>query len=235
MTFVEVLCPYHHRRLDSVFLLRLRPWTPLSLAALFQIKSLPDSFPSAFSKSALLNAVAEVVFSTPATRFSSFNQGKSIFSSAILQWTDHALQYSLSHIFGICASTQYQNFVHLALGANCSPEPSILSSSLLSTLPSTTLPPNPPSLVLLLTGSLVIPDSSQAFGTSLLSSNLPLHSSTNSFLQPLTHCFSLLQPERSGLCRSLATTLHIFSGRPIDLRSQTSPHLHSPSHACCCP
>lgn len=94
---------------------------------------------------------------------------------------------------------------------------------MLSTLPSITLPPNPPSLVLLLTCCLIIPDSSQAFGTSLLSSHLPLHSSTNSFLQPLTHCFSLSQPERSGLCRSLATTLRIFSGRPIDLRSQISP------------
>lgn len=151
-----------------------------------------------------------------ATRFSSFNQGKSILSFALLQCTDRALQYLLSHLFGMCASAQYQNFFHLALGDNCSPKPSFLSSSLLSTLPSTTLPPNPSSLVLLLTGSLVIPNSSQAFGTSLLSSNPSLHSSTNSFLQLLTHCFSLSQPERSGLCRSLTTTLHIFLGRPID-------------------
>lgn len=51
-----------------------------------------------------------------ATRFSSFNQGKAILSSALLQCTDHALQDSLSHLFGICDSAQYQSSSHLALG-----------------------------------------------------------------------------------------------------------------------
>lgn len=209
----------HHHRLDFVFLLRNQlehcylPPSPRSSPC--QIHSLRletrhSSTPSPqFKAFCLLHAFS---MHSPLC-FSSFDRGKLVLSSAVLQCADRALQYSLSHLFGICASAQYQSSFHLALGDSYSPEPSFLSSSLLSTLPFIRHLRH--IFHLWCCHPRIISDLSQAFGTSLLYSHFLLHPLTNSSLQPLTHCFSLSQPERSGLWRSLATTLRIFSGRLI--------------------